>query len=89
VYSLNRTIQYDRGAFLQMWGRGLNSEKNAGQIGPNDSFELFERGLADWRDFVKAGIGEHDVEFTPLFSERIDYAFSRFLKQSMPVSLLP
>jgi hypothetical protein len=27
---------------------------------------------------VKACIGEEDIEFTPLFNERIDYAFSRF-----------
>src|SRR5260221_10757776 len=39
-HGLNRTIQYDRRAFLQMRCRGLNSEENARSISTNDSFKL-------------------------------------------------
>src|SRR5580700_3431472 len=77
-HSLNRTIQYDRCAFIQMRRRGLNSEENARQIGTNDSFELLERGLADRSNFVEAGIGEYDIEITELFRDSIHGAFSRF-----------
>jgi hypothetical protein len=34
--------------------------------------------LADRGEFVKPGVGEDDIEFTPLFSDCIDGAFSRF-----------
>jgi hypothetical protein len=41
-HRLNRTIQYDRRAFIQMRRSGLNGEENARQVGANDPFELLD-----------------------------------------------
>ena len=45
--------------------------------GADDSFALFDWGLADRGDFVKAGVGENNIEITPLLIDGVEHAFSR------------
>ncbi len=56
--------------------RCLHGEEDRGQIGADDGFELFERGLAERRCAADAGIGEDNVKIAKLFS-RFSESFLR------------
>src|SRR5882724_2466006 len=58
----DRAVENDGGAALKEGQSGLDREKNAGDVGPEDFVEGRLRHVRDRADFDRAGIGKDDVE---------------------------
>jgi hypothetical protein len=73
---VDRAVENDRAAIVDVGSCGLNSEEDGRQIGLDDDVECIKRRLADTGGAAGTGISKQDIELAKcrhgLFDSRID-----------------